>query len=58
LARMPRQWCINIVYTIASDPFEEWVTAQVEQRNAKVADKNKLELELDSEVAEAFRMST
>jgi ferric-dicitrate binding protein FerR (iron transport regulator) len=55
---MPRQWCINIVYTIASDPFEEWVTAQVEQRNAKVADKNKLELELDSEVAEAFRMST
>ena len=27
LARMPRQWCINIVYTIAEEPFEAWINA-------------------------------
>ena len=35
------------------DQFAEWVSEQIEERNAKVAEKGNLMLELDPDVAAA-----
>ena len=54
LSRMNRQWIYNIVYTIVGQPIQDYVTHKVNERNVKVSEKNKLNLELDPEVFNAF----
>ena len=55
--RISRQWLINVIHTVAGDDFADWVHRTVDERNAKVENKNKLTLEMDPEIAEAFYAS-
>jgi hypothetical protein len=33
IAKLPRQWVVNVGYSIVGEEFAAWVKAQVEQRN-------------------------
>ena len=54
MAKLPRQWVINVVYSLCSEDFREWVSLQVKDRNDRVAEKRELMIELDPEIAAAF----
>ena len=55
--RLPRQWIINVIYTLVGEPFANWVKDLIKSRNDHVAEQNELMLELDPEIAAAFRGS-
>ena len=57
LTKMNRQWIYNIVYTVVGQPIQDYVTYKVNERNFKVSEKNKLNLELDPEVFNAYQRS-
>jgi hypothetical protein len=37
--RLPKQWCINVAYSVVGDQFAGWVKAQIDERNARVTKK-------------------
>ena len=55
--RVPRQWLINIAYTVIGKPFNDWVQDEIVTRNEELAKKQKLLIEMDSEIAKAFHGS-
>ena len=55
--RLPRQWIINVIYTLIGAPFANWVKDLIKSRNDHVAEQNDLMLELDPEIAAAFKDS-
>ena len=55
--KVPRQWLINVVYTVIGEPFRAWVTNEIAHRNEELAKKQKLLIEMDPEVARAFHSS-
>ena len=57
MAKLPRQWIINLIYSIVGDEFRTWVSQQVKDRNEQVAEKRDLMIELDPEIAAAFGSS-
>ena len=58
LLRMPRQWLINVAFTVCGEGFERWINQQVKARNTKVAESNKLMIHLDPEIHRAYMEST
>ena len=56
--KVPRQWLINITYTLTGEPFRTWVKNEIESRNLQFAKKQKLLIEMDEEVARAFYNSS
>ena len=56
--RLPKQWLVNVAYAVLGDLFSSWVKEQVEERNAKVAEKGNLMIELDAEIHQAFLQSS
>ena len=58
LLRMPRQWLINVAFTVCGEGFERWINQQVQSRNTKVAESNKLMIHLDPEIHRAYMEST
>ena len=58
MKKLPKQWIVNVAYSVLGDTFSFWVKEQIEQRNTLVADKGNLLIELDPEVAAAFHAST
>ena len=56
--RLSRQFLLNVINTIVGAPFSTWVTEQIKARDLKVADKGNMWIEMDAEVAAAFRAST
>ena len=57
ISKLPRQWIINVIYSIVGDDLREWVSKQVKSRNEKLAEKQELMIELDPEIAAAFGSS-
>ena len=57
MQRLPRQWIINVIYALVGDPFRLWVSQQVKERNDHVAEQNDLMIELDPQIAAAFKGS-
>ena len=57
LRKLPRQWIINVVYSVIGEPFRQWVSTTIKKRNDELADKRDLMIELDPEIAKAFRSS-
>ena len=57
LHRLPRQWVINVIYTVVGDSFQDWVNERIEQRNSKVAEDDNKMIEVDPEIAAAFNAS-
>ena len=54
LDKVPKQWLVNVVYSVLKDPFYHWVKAKIEERNEKVTTEKNLLIEMDPEVAKAF----
>ena len=55
--KVPRQWLINVIYTIVGEPFHVWVKQCIQQRNDELAVKQDLLIDLDPEIAKAFESS-
>jgi hypothetical protein len=55
--RLPRQWLINVIYTVVGKPFQDWVDERIEQRNSKVAEDDNKMIEVDPAIAAAFNAS-
>ena len=56
--KVNKEWICNICVSVIGDDFEVWVKNQIEQRNAGVVTKKKLNIEMDDEIAAAFRASS
>ena len=57
LAKLPRQWIINVIYSLVGDDFRLWVSNLIQNRIDHLAESNDLMIELDPEIATAFRGS-
>ena len=58
VAKLPKQWVVNVSLTVLGDPFRHWVRFAIEQRNRKVAIQKDLNINFDQELAAAFKAST
>ena len=56
--KMPRQYLINVIYTLMGLPFRMWVGSRVDERHKKVADERNMNIQMDPEIAAIFRSST
>ena len=54
----PKQWIINICAAVIGKPFKTWVKDQVEERNAIMAKKKDVMIEMDTMMAAKFDAST
>ena len=55
---VPRQWIINVIFTVAGDDFSAWTKKMREERNALERAKGKGEIEMDPEIFAAYKAST
>ena len=55
--KVPRQWLINVAYTVLGEPFSAWTRDEIAIRNEELAKKQKLLIEMDPEIAKAFHGS-
>ena len=55
---MPKQWLVNMVYSLVQEDFAEWVKNHIDARNKKVTVTHNLMIDMDPEVAAAFAAST
>ena len=46
LAKTPKQWIINVCAAVVNEPFKNWVTDQVEDRNQLMAEKRDMMIQL------------
>ena len=58
IPKLPKQYLVNVVYTIVGLTFNDWVKGRVEDRNNKVAVDKGLLIEVDEEIAIALNSST
>ena len=58
IKKCPKQWLINVIFTIVKTPFADWVSDLIEARNHKIAVDKNLLIEMDPDVAEAYAAST
>ena len=56
--KLPKQWIVNITYTIAGEQFAEWVKNAIEERNNKVTVEKDMMINMDPDIHQAFRAST
>ena len=54
LHRLPRQYIVNVMYSILGDPIRLMVKEAIRARNDIVAENRNLLIELDPAVANAF----
>ena len=55
--KVPRQWIINVAYTLIGEPFAAWVKDAIISRNDDLARKQNLLIEMDPAIATAFHKS-
>jgi len=55
---LPREYIGNVIYTLAGDNFQQWVTARINARNNKVTSDRDLAISMDPEIAKLFKAST
>lgn len=53
-AKLPRQWVINIFYTVVDEPLAQWANFLIQSRNEKLFINPKLFIDLYHEIARAF----
>ena len=58
LHKVPKQWLVNIVYSIVQEDFSKWVRKLIESRNEKLVSEKDALLEMDPQIAEVFARST
>ena len=57
-AKFTKSYICNLVYTVVGEDFKAWVKEQINSRNEIVATKQKLLVNMDAEIANAFYKST
>ena len=55
--KLPRQYLINVIYTLAGSVFRNWVNELVEERHADVVEKKDLTIQMDPEIAAIYNKS-
>ena len=58
LKSVPKQWIINVAYTLIGDNMSLLVYKRIEERNEKLTVKKNLLIDMDPDVAAAFQNST
>ena len=56
--KVSREWICNVIATVMGSVFTDWVKVKIDERNEEVKDKGDMNIELDADVAEAFKNST
>ena len=56
--KLPKQWIVNVAWTVVGKPFGDWVKQQIETRNYNRAVEKDLLISMDPEIAEAYHNST
>ena len=57
-AKLPRQWCINVLYSRIGEPFAAFVKAQMGQRNDALQTQKDLRINIDPAILQAFKSSS
>ena len=58
LLKLPKQFLVNVMYSVIGDAFADWVKQRVVARNTKIVEVQQLGIDMDPEVAAAFTSST
>ena len=48
--QLPRQWLINVIFTVGGDDFGRWAQRMQDDRNNKMAQDNGLLIDIDPEI--------
>lgn len=54
---LPRQYVINVIYTLIGQPFRAWVDRLVDTRHEEIAEQKQLFIEMDPEIANIYNQS-
>ena len=55
--KLPRQFLLNVAFTLIQKPFVEWVHSVCSERHERIAEKKDLLIKMDPEVHRAFMAS-
>ncbi len=55
---LPRQWTINVLFTVLNEPFAQWARQLCEERNELRKKKANEEVELHPDIFAAFQKSS
>ena len=58
LAKVPKQWIVNVCAAVIGMPFKRWVDEQMEEQNAATVEKRELMISMDPDMAQKFYNST
>ena len=58
MVKLPREWLLNMIYSVVGEDFKKHVHECMDARNEKIIDKKNLGIELDPEIMKAFQNST
>ena len=56
--KVSKEWICNVCATLLQGMFSGWVRNRIEERNEAVKRNRNLDIDMDPEVAAAFRSST
>ena len=56
--KLPRQWLINLAYTLIGPPFAVWSRGVIEARNKRLVDEQQLGIAMDPDILQYFTQST
>ena len=56
--KLPRQWLINLIYTVVGQIFSDWVNQRIEARNLRLLEESNMAISLDPEIAKCFEQAT
>ena len=57
IKRLPRYFIVNIIFTVVGQPIKDFVSKGVVERNNQIAENRNLLIDLDPEIADAFKQS-
>ena len=52
--KLPKQFIINLLYTLVGDDFEIWIRSKINERNEKLQESKDLMISVDPQVAKIF----
>lgn len=55
---MPREYVINVVYTVVGEEFKTWVKKLIRDRNEAAVEKKDQLIEMDPQVAAALQQAS
>ena len=57
IEKIPKQWIINVAYTVIGESFSAWAYDQIKVRNDKVKKEKDLNIAMDPKIADMFMNS-